>query len=98
MADGTHILVYSQPRRQKLRNIRRNPRVALNFSSNVHGGDVVRAERTAEILEEAPLATEVPECVEKCQTAMAWIVFDSDGFAQAYSVAIRVVPTHWQIL
>ena len=95
--DGETFLIYSQPRRQKLRNIRRNPRVALNLNSNTRGGDVVRAEGTAEILEEASLANKVPEYVEKYQAAITRIGFDADGFAQAYSVAIRVVPTRWQI-
>jgi PPOX class probable F420-dependent enzyme len=32
--DGEKFLVYSQPGRQKLRNIERNPRVDLNLNSN----------------------------------------------------------------
>ncbi len=90
-------LIYSQSERQKLRNIERNPRVDLNLNSNAQGGDVVRAEGTAEIVEHAPPATEVPEYVEKYQDAIARIGFDPDGFARAYSVAIRVTPMRWQV-
>lgn len=98
--EGETFLVYSQPKRrqgQKLRNIERNPRVGLNLNSNAQGGDVVRAEGTAEIVEDAPPATEVPEYVEKYRDAIARIGFDPDGFARAYSVAIRVTPTRWQV-
>ncbi len=95
--DGEGFLVYSQPGRQKLRNIERDPRVGLNLNSNAQGGDVVRVEGTAEILAGAPPATEVPEYVEKYRDAIARIGFDPDGFARAYSVAIRVTPTRWQV-
>ena len=95
--DGEKFLVYSQPGRQKLRNIERDPRVDLNLNSNAQGGDVVRAEGTAEILEDAPPATEVPEYVEKYRDAIARIGFDPAGFARAFSVAIRVTPTRWQV-
>jgi PPOX class probable F420-dependent enzyme len=91
--DGEEFLVYSQPGRQKVRNIERDPRVGLNLNSNAQGGDVVRAEGTAEIVEDAPPATEVPEYVEKYRDAIAGIGFDPDGFARAFSVAIRVTPT-----
>jgi PPOX class probable F420-dependent enzyme len=63
--DGEGFLIYSQPGRQKLHNIERNPRICLNLNSNAQGGDVVRAEGTAEIVEDAPLATEVLEYVER---------------------------------
>jgi PPOX class probable F420-dependent enzyme len=95
--DGEKFLVYSQPGRQKLRNIERNPRVGLNLNSNAQGGDVVRVEGAAEIIVDAPPATEVPEYVEKYRDAIARIGFDPDGFARAFSVAIRVTPTRWQV-
>jgi PPOX class probable F420-dependent enzyme len=93
--DGEKFLVYSQPGRQKLRNIERNPQVDLNLNSNAQGGDVVRVEGTAKIVEDAPPATEVPEYVEKYRDAIARIGFDPDGFARAFSVAIQVTPTRW---
>ena len=58
---------------------------------------MVRTEGTAEIAEDAPPATEVPGYVEKYRDAIARIGFDPDGFARAYSVAIRVTPTRWQV-
>jgi PPOX class probable F420-dependent enzyme len=95
--DGETFLIYSQPGRQKLRNIARNPRIDLNLNSNVHGGDVVRVEGITEIVEDAPPATEVPEYVEKYRAAIARIGFDPEGFARAYSVPLRVTPSRWQV-
>ena len=93
--DGETFLIYSQPGQQK--NIGRNPRVGLNLNSNVHGGEVVRVEATAEIVEDIPPATEVGEYLEKYRVAIARIGYDPDGFARAYSVPIRVTPERWQI-
>ena len=90
-------LIYSQPGRQKLRNIGENPRVDLNLNSNIQGGDVVRVEGTAAVVQDAPPATEVPEYVEKYRAAIARIGFDPEGFARAYSVPLKVTPTHWQV-
>ena len=95
--DGEGFLIYSQENRQKLRNIGRNPRVGLNLNSNATGGDVVRLEGTAEIVEDAPPADEVEAYVEKYRDSIARIGFDVDGFARAYSVAVRVTPTRWQV-
>ena len=95
--DGQTFLIYSQPGRQKLRNIETNPRVDLNLNSNAHGGDVVRAEGVADIVEDAPPATEVPEYLEKYRDAIARIGFDPEGFARSYSIPLRITPTRWQV-
>lgn len=95
--DGETFLIYSQEGRQKLRNISQNARVDLNLNSNAHGGDVVRAEGMAEILDNAPPATEVPEYLEKYREAIARIGYEPEGFAQAFSVALRVTPARWQV-
>ena len=95
--DGASFLIYSQPDQQKLKNIGTNPRVGLNLNSNAHGGDVVRMEGTAGIVEDVPPATEVGEYLEKYRAAIARIGYDPDGFARNYSVPIRVTPERWQI-
>ncbi len=94
--EGT-FLIYSQPGRQKLRNIDKNPRVDLNLNSNTHGGEVVRVDGATAIIEDVPLATEIPEYVEKYRAAMARIGFDPEGFAEAFAVPLRVTPTRWQV-
>ena len=95
--DDEEFLIYSQPNRQKLRNITRNPRVGLNLNSNEQGDDVVRLEGTASIDEDAPLSSEVAPYVEKYRESIARIGYDVEGFARAYSVAVRVTPERWQV-
>ena len=51
----------------------------------------------AEIAVAAPPANEVEAYVEKYREGIARIGFDVDGFARAYSVAIRVTPERWQV-
>jgi len=95
--DGETFLIYSQPGGQKLRNIGGNPKVGLHLNSNDRGGDVVRVEGAAQILEDFPPATEVGEYLEKYRESIARIGFDPDGLARTYSVALRVTPGRWQI-
>lgn len=95
--DGESFLIYSQPDRQKLKNIGRDPRVGLHLNSNDRGGDVVRVEGTAGILDGFPPASEVGDYVEKYRESIARIGFDPDGFARAYSVALRVTPGRWHV-
>ena len=95
--DGEGFLFYSRPGARKLRNIEANPKINLNLNSNENGGDVVRAECVAEVLADAPPATEVGSYLEKYREGIARIGFDAGGFARAYSVAIRATPTRWQV-
>jgi PPOX class probable F420-dependent enzyme len=88
---------HPQSGRQKLKNIGTNPRVGLHLNSNARGGDVVRAEGTAEVAEDVPPATEIDEYVEKYRESIARIGFEPDSFARTYSVALRVTPTRWRL-
>ena len=91
--DGRTVLIYSQPNQQKIRNIRANPRVALNLNSTPQGGDIVRLLGTAEIPDSWPPATAIPEMIEKYRAAIGQIGLTPEGYAAAYSVAIRITPT-----
>ena len=95
--DDEGFLIYSQPNRQKLKNITRNPHDGLNLNSNDQGGDVVRLEGTARIADDAPPASEVAPYVEKYRESIARIGFDVESFAGAYSTAVRVTPERWQV-
>lgn len=95
--DGETFLVYSQPNAQKVKNIGGNPRVNLNLNSDAVGEDVVRTECAAEILDDAPPATEIPEYLEKYREGIARIGMDPVGFAREYSTGIRVRPDRWQV-
>ena len=95
--DGESFLIYSRPNARKLKNLAENPRVNLNLNSNAVGEDVARAECTAGIVEDVPPATEVGPFLEKYREGIARIGMDPDGFAGAFSVAIRATPTRWQV-
>ena len=91
--DGATILIYSQPNKPKLRNIARNPRVAVVIDNTRGGGDVVRVEGTAEHVSGHPLATELPAYLAKYGEHITRIGYDASGFARGYSEAIRITPT-----
>jgi PPOX class probable F420-dependent enzyme len=86
------VLIYSQPDTAKVKAILRNGRVALNFNSDEHGGNVVILKGTAEIVSNGPAANEVPAYVEKYAGGMASLNMPPEQFAAEYSQMIRVTP------
>jgi PPOX class probable F420-dependent enzyme len=68
-ADQT-VLIYSQPNKQKLHNIARNPTVALNFNTDESGDDVAVITGQAQIDLQAPAVTQVPAYLEKYREAI----------------------------
>lgn len=91
--DGETVLIYSQPNKSKIRNIQHNPRVALNLNSDFRGNDVVRLQGRAVIDTSTGPATNVPPMIEKYREGIRRIGDTPEGFANEYSVAIRVTPT-----
>lgn len=91
--NGESFLIYSQPDTPKLRNLGRSPRVALNFDGDGQGGDIVVFTGEARIVSDTPPADRMPEYLEKYREGIARIGMTPEGFAQAYSVALRVTPT-----
>ena len=91
--DGESFLIYSQPKQPKLRNIERNPKVALHLDSDGLGGNIVVITGEAMIVQDVPPANEVPEYLEKYRPDIARIGMTPESFARAYSVAIRLTPT-----
>ena len=95
--DGETFLVYSRPGRQRLKNIGSNARAGLHVNANDRGGDVLRVEGTDALAEVVPPANQVGEYVEKYRESITRIGFDLEGFARAYSVALRVTPERWLV-
>lgn len=90
--DG-EILIYSQPGKQKLRNISANPQVALVLDDTRGGGDVVRVEGTARIATDEAPANENPAYIAKYAAGIQRIGYTPEQFANAYSVAVRITPS-----
>lgn len=91
--DGETVLIYSQPKTPKLRNIAENSTVALHLNGDPYGNDIVILTGEARVAEDAPPVHEHPAFVEKYHDDLS-----TDEKAQAmgrdYSVAIRVTPTN----
>src|SRR5260370_7781521 len=63
--DGKAVLIFSQPNKQKMRNLRKNARVTLALDDTQEGDDVVIVEGTAELVVDPNLSTELPAYAEK---------------------------------
>ena len=92
--DGDIVLIYSEPDKQKLRNIERNPKVSLHFDGDGRGGNIVVIAGEARIARELPPAHEVPAFADKYETGGFFkrIGTNGAGFASRYSVPIQVRP------
>jgi len=88
--DNDRILVYSQPTSHKLMNIRRNPKVSLNFQANEEGDDIVVLAGDATI-DEKPKHD--PRFIEKYREAIPKIGHTPETLASSYSVLIRISPS-----
>ena len=88
--DGS-FLIYSVPGR-KVEQLRAHPNVHLNFNSTRSGGDVVRFVGRAEVLAEHPLATSNEAYIRKYSDQIKRLGMTPEGFAEEYSIAIRVRP------
>jgi PPOX class probable F420-dependent enzyme len=91
--DDETILLYSQPSKAKLRNIARNPNVALGLDVTDLGRDVIRIEGTATRQPGAPRADEIPEYVAKYIERIAAIFGTAEQFADRFSEAVVITPT-----
>jgi PPOX class probable F420-dependent enzyme len=90
--DGSSFLVYSQPGKRKLKNIERNPGVALHFDGDGMGGNIITFKAEAGVSDDPP-GDQVPEFVAKYEAMIRRIGMDPKNFAKAYSVPLRVRPT-----
>jgi PPOX class probable F420-dependent enzyme len=90
--DGNTILIFSQPRKQKIRNLRNNARVTLALDDTRQGEDVVIVEGTAELLDNPEISVMLPEYVEKYGALIQGLGWTPASMAADYSVGIRVTP------
>ncbi len=86
---GKNVSVYSQPG-ARIRNIGRNPKVALNFRGDTNGGDIVVLSGTAEVDESRPSAAEDAAWVAKYATEWERFGMTAESFARHFSVPVRI--------
>ncbi|MDX2139727.1 MAG: TIGR03667 family PPOX class F420-dependent oxidoreductase [Chloroflexota bacterium] len=86
-------LIFSQPDAQKVKNIRSNPKVALNYSVDPQGETYIVIMGEAEILDTGLSVTQVSAYVDKYRQGIADLDMTPESMAASYSTAIRVTPT-----
>ncbi len=89
---GGEFLVLSQPDKPKLRNIARNPRVAVNFNTDRLGEEVATFTGTARLHDVAPTVDEMESYNAKYAASIARIGYLPEEFHVAYSVPFRISP------
>lgn len=94
--DGT-FLICSRPGMPKLDNIAANPKVSVHLRGTEVGDDIATFDGTAELLDDAPPADQVPAYVAKYRDQMKRYGWSPARFAELYSEPIRVTPTEARI-
>ncbi|MGQ4597185.1 TIGR03667 family PPOX class F420-dependent oxidoreductase [Nocardia sp. R6R-6] len=89
---GGEFLIFSKPGQPKVRNILRNPRVALNLNSTAGGGDVVVLTGAARVDEQRPGADEIAAFTAKYADGLRSLELTDAQFYAEYSVVLRVIP------
>jgi PPOX class probable F420-dependent enzyme len=91
--EGETVLIFSQPKKQKVRNLRNNPYVTVALDGTNQGDDVVIVEGTAELLNDPNINSKLPAYAEKYGTLLQDMGLTPESMAADYSQAIRVTPT-----
>lgn len=87
-------LIFSQPNAQKVKHIRKNPRVALHFNTDETGDkQVIVFTGEASIDAASPAAHESPLYLRKYKDGIADLEMTPEEFSREYSVAIKINPT-----
>jgi PPOX class probable F420-dependent enzyme len=94
--DGKTVLIFSQPQKQKVRNLRKNAHVSLALDETKQGNDVVIVEGTAELLDDPNLSVVLPAYVEKYGAIMQSMGWTPEAMAADYSQGFRVTPTKFK--
>jgi len=91
--DGDTALMYSIPNQAKLKNIARNPNVALNLDSKKHGDGIVILTGSAAVDSSAPPLNKNPVYLTKYRTEIARLKLGTPAkMASEYSVPVRITP------
>jgi len=94
--DGEDILIFSEPDAPKVRNIRRNHRVALNLDGDGTGGGLVIISGLACILPDPPDAQRLTSYRQKyTHLSHNNLGADVKDMLRRFSAAILITPTHY---
>lgn len=87
------ILVYSEPKAQKIKHVARQPKVALHFNSASDGGDIVVFTGEAQVVVDAPSPDKVAAYLEKYLDGIVGLGMTAEEFGRTYSAALRITPS-----
>ena len=89
---GETLLIFSQTHAAKVRHIRRQPRVALNFNTDAQGDDVGVLIGEAEIVREPVASNRLKAYLRKYRQGIKDLGMSVAGFQAEYPVAILITP------
>ncbi len=92
--DGGTFLIYSMPSAQKVRNIRRNAKVALSYAGDGEAGEYLVIMGEAAIDETSPPVYRMPAYLQKYLDGIKRLNMTPESMARSYSTAIRITPTY----
>jgi PPOX class probable F420-dependent enzyme len=93
--DGKHILIFSQPNSQKIRNVQHNPNVTLALDDTKDGEDMVILEGKAELLHDPAVNTTLPAYAAKYDSLLQSVGLTAEAMAAVYSQALLITPTRF---
>jgi PPOX class probable F420-dependent enzyme len=91
--DGETVLIFSQPDKQKIRNLRHSPHVVLALNATDDGEDVVIVEGVAALTAQPTSELMLPAFADKYAALFKRVGSDPAQMATEYSQPIRVTPT-----
>ena len=90
--DGETVLIFSEPKVAKIRNIRSSPKVALSFNSDVHGGQIAVFNGQARISDARPGEARMTEYLTKYAEGIRSLNLTPEKMLAQYSAVILVTP------
>lgn len=92
--DQDSFLIFSQPSAHKVKHIRSNPNVSLNFNTDETGDrHVIVLTGVASIEPNCPPAHEIPDYMKKYESGILALEMTPESFSAEYATAIRISPT-----
>jgi PPOX class probable F420-dependent enzyme len=93
--NGRQFLVFTEPGSVKMKNMARNPRVALNFNSDFDGGDVAIFQAEAD-LSGAPVSdSELNDYLSKYKEGLQSIGITAEVLTASYRL-VRLMPIKYR--
>ena len=93
--DGKHILIFSQPTSQKIRNVQHNPHVTIGLDETKGGEDMVILEGKAELLHDPAVNPTLPAYAAKYDSELQRVGLTAEAMAAVYSQALLITPTRF---